>query len=191
MQSNIVFFAIICMVLQSACTAVKSAEAEAPISKKNIYVSGTVERIEAGKDGYTADIRTPNDQLFVAIVSIPNLGSMEQFRELEVDKQVTLKGESRQLADESRLIARNIISTDNQHFEVSGEVHSLKYGVDGYTAKIIRSDKEIFYATISIPNLGEQHSKYREFKPGEPITVVGELWLLGHELQITVRDIKI
>ena len=48
---------------------------------------------------------------------------------------------------------------------------------------------EIYFVTISIPNLGSNHEAYQDYETNKEITVVGELWQLGNELHVTVRDI--
>jgi hypothetical protein len=65
----------------------------------------------------------------------------------------------------------------------------VEFGKDGYTAKIKADDGGIYFATISIPNPGENSDKYKVFKEGETVSVKGEFWKPGNENRITVRDI--
>lgn len=73
---------------------------------------------------------------------------------------------------------------------ITGIVTAIENGKDGYTAQIQTDDKQIYYATISNVNLGENASKYRRFTIGERVSVTGEFWELGTEKRITVRDIN-
>lgn len=189
MRSNIVLLGAYCALLLMACTSVKSSSS-GKTDKTSTIVSGTVEQLEYGKDGYTATIRTPNDQLFVVTISIPNLGNPDSFQEITVGKQVAVKGDYWKSGSENRLTVRKIISIDNEKFELNGKVQSLEHGTDGYTAQVLGNDQETYYATVSIPNLGENHENFKAYKPGDPVTFLGELWLLGTKLQLTVRDIK-
>lgn len=171
-----------------SCTSMENQNTKQPIEDKIKEVFGRVEKIEDGPDGYTAMIKTSKGELHFAIISIPNLGE-EAYKNLEIGKKVALKGEYWKLGEENRLTVRKILSTNNDHFEVSGKMKSVNQGTDGYTAELIADDGEIYFATVSIPNLGNNHEKYKEFKFGETLTVVGELWALGSEKQVTVRDI--
>lgn len=78
---------------------------------------------------------------------------------------------------------------ENEILTISGVVQSVESGKDGYTAKIKADDGEIYFVTISIPNLGDNFDKYRVFEKGETVSVKGEFWKLGNENRITVSDI--
>ena len=71
---------------------------------------------------------------------------------------------------------------------VSGTVSAIQKGKDGYTATIENAKSVIYYATISISNLGSAE-KFREFKIGENVTLFGEIWKMGDDNRITVRKI--
>lgn len=83
-----------------------------------------------------------------------------------------------------------MIENTEGNITISGIVKSTEKGKDGYTAKIKTDEKQIYFATISIPNLGKNASKYRKFKIGERVSVTGDFWELGSEKRITVRDIN-
>lgn len=65
-----------------SCSAVKKAK-----------ITGIIQSVEKGKDGYTAKIKTTEEVIYFAIISIPNLGSTEKFREFKIGEKVTLFGE--------------------------------------------------------------------------------------------------
>ena len=73
---------------------------------------------------------------------------------------------------------------------ISGEVRQIQPGKDGYTAKIMTADYQVYFATISIPNLGKNAAQYREVEVGETIGVKGEVWEMNGETHITVRELK-
>lgn len=81
------------------------------------------------------------------------------------------------------------IMANQKDFEITGVVVSIQNGKDGYRAEIKGEDNLTYFATISIPNLGENSAKYKRFEKGDTATVKGELWMLGDERRITVNDL--
>lgn len=73
---------------------------------------------------------------------------------------------------------------------VTGEVQEIQPGKDGYTAKIMTDDQQVYFATISIPNLDKKANQYRVVDVGETLTVRGEFWKMNDETHITVRELK-
>jgi hypothetical protein len=73
---------------------------------------------------------------------------------------------------------------------ISGKVTEVRLGKDGYTAKLITEDKQVYFATISRANLKENASQYRTIKPGEKIRVKGDTFSIGEETHVTVRELK-
>lgn len=61
--------------------------------KDNVVISGKVESIELGKDGYTAKIKTENNKIYYATISIVNLGGPENYKKLKEGDVVSLKGD--------------------------------------------------------------------------------------------------
>lgn len=160
--------------------------------KKEIIeeVFGTVQAIENGKDGYTAQIKNSKDEIYFATISIPNLGENGGYERFEIGNKVAIKGKVWKLGKENKIIVRNILSGDTEKFEVFGTVQSIKNGKDGYTAQIKDPKDEIYFAIISIPNLGEKNAhKFKKFSKGDKLTIVGELWNMEDKKQVTVRDI--
>lgn len=72
--------------------------------------------------------------------------------------------------------------------QVVGNVESIQYGKDGYTAKVKTDTNEIYLATISMINLGGSQN-YKVFKEGEKVTLKGEIWSSENEKHITVKSI--
>lgn len=71
---------------------------------------------------------------------------------------------------------------------VSGKVQSVEFGKDGYTAKINTDKNEIYFATISIVNVGGPEN-YKQLKEGEEVTLKGEIWKTDTEKHIKVKEI--
>lgn len=71
---------------------------------------------------------------------------------------------------------------------VTGKVESIEGGKDGYTAKINTDQKEVYFATISIVNLGGPQN-YKQFKIGDVVSVKGEFWKSEDENHIKVTEI--
>ena len=73
-------------------------------------ISGIVQSIENGKDGYTAVVKTANNELYTVLISIPNLGKNNQYRRFKVNEEIAVKGEYWTLGDEKRITVREILN---------------------------------------------------------------------------------
>ncbi|KUJ60466.1 hypothetical protein AR687_17935 [Flavobacteriaceae bacterium CRH] len=71
---------------------------------------------------------------------------------------------------------------------VSGKVESIENGKDGYTAKINTDKNEVYFATVSIVNVGGPEN-YKRFKEGDVVSVKGEIWKTENENHIKVTQI--
>ena len=71
---------------------------------------------------------------------------------------------------------------------VSGKVVTVEFGKDGYTAKISTDAKEVYFATISIVNLGGPQN-YKQLKIGDVVSLKGEIWKTDDEKHIRVTEI--
>ena len=71
---------------------------------------------------------------------------------------------------------------------VSGKVESIESGKDGYTAKVITDAKEVYFATISIVNVGGPQN-YKQVKIGDQVSLKGEIWKTDDEKHIKVQEI--
>ena len=70
---------------------------------------------------------------------------------------------------------------------ISGKVESIENGKDGYTAKINTDKNEVYFATVSIVNVGGPQN-YKRFKEGDEVSVKGEIWKTDTEKHITVKE---
>jgi hypothetical protein len=73
---------------------------------------------------------------------------------------------------------------------ISGQVTQVQAGKDGYTVKLITADSVVYFATISRANLQENAHQYRTVTIGETLFLKGEIWKMGDETHITVRELK-
>lgn len=71
---------------------------------------------------------------------------------------------------------------------ISGKVESIEFGKDGYTAKVKTEKNEIYYATISIVNVGGPEN-YKKLKEGDEVSLKGEIWKADTEKHIKVKEI--
>lgn len=78
-------------------------------SMKTTTVTGIVQSVEKGKDGYTAQIKTTKSTIYFAVISIPNLRKPEKYREFKTGEKVTLFGEIWKMEGENRITVRKIL----------------------------------------------------------------------------------
>ena len=71
---------------------------------------------------------------------------------------------------------------------VEGIVKSIEYGKDGFVAKILTAENEIYFVLISHVNLKDPKS-YKTTNIDQKLKVSGEFWKMGEDNQITVREI--
>lgn len=71
---------------------------------------------------------------------------------------------------------------------ISGKVQSIEFGKDGYTAKINTAKNEVYFATISIVNVGGPEN-YKKLKEGDEVSLKGEIWKTDTEKHIKVKEI--
>jgi len=76
----------------------------------NKAVSGKVESIESGKDGYTAKINTDTKEVYFATISIVNVGGPQNYKQLKIGDVVSLKGEVWKSDDENHIKVTKIVS---------------------------------------------------------------------------------
>ncbi|WP_052257276.1 OB-fold nucleic acid binding domain-containing protein [Flavobacterium sp. AED] len=160
-------------------------------SVKTATVRGKVSAIQKGKDGYTATIENTKGRIYFGTISIPNLSNPQLFKQAEIGDTLVVKGEVWKIGKEKQITVREILELkkkNNAEAKITGIVLSVEKGKDGYTAKIKTAQGTIYFAVISIPNLGSAE-KYRAFKMGENVTLFGEIWKMGDDNRITVRKI--
>lgn len=93
---------VILMAFAISCTTMKN--------DANTPVSGKVESIEGGKDGYTAKITTDTKEVYFAIISIVNVGGPQNYKQLKIGDVVSVKGEKWKTEDENHIKVTEIVS---------------------------------------------------------------------------------
>lgn len=71
---------------------------------------------------------------------------------------------------------------------ISGKVVAIEFGKDGYTAKINTDNSDVYFATISIVNVGGPQN-YKQLKEGEKVSLIGEIWKTETENHMIVKEI--
>ncbi|HSD07201.1 hypothetical protein [Flavobacterium sp.] len=71
---------------------------------------------------------------------------------------------------------------------ISGKVVAIEFGKDGYTAKVNTNKNEIYFALISIVNVGGPQN-YKLLKEGEEVSLRGEIWKTDTENHMKVKEI--
>ncbi|WP_159799349.1 hypothetical protein [Flavobacterium sp. MK4S-17] len=96
-------------IVQKDTVAVDNTEVEVPevvsqpASIEDTVLKGRVTDIQRGKDGYTAKIKTREGIIYFATISIPNLDSPKQFREVKVGEDIEVSGEFWQMGKEQHI----------------------------------------------------------------------------------------
>ncbi|MBF7091224.1 hypothetical protein IUY40_06705 [Flavobacterium sp. ALJ2] len=93
-------FLLVLMVLVISCVTMKD----------NNTISGKIESIEFGKDGYTAKVKTEKNEIYYAIISIVNMGGPENYKKLKEGDEVSLKGDIWKTNTEKHIKVKEIIS---------------------------------------------------------------------------------
>lgn len=93
-------FLLVLIVFVISCSAMKD----------NVSISGKVESVALGKDGYTAKIKTDKNKIYLATVSIVNLGGHENYKKLKEGDVVSLKGDVWKADTEVHIKVKEILS---------------------------------------------------------------------------------
>lgn len=118
----VTFFAATAMIAMTACnsgtaeqsskdsvpaTPVKPVE-EIPVEDGPPPVTGVVQEVIVGKDGYTAKIKTAQDSVFYATISMSNLNDHMQFRTTKPGDTLHISGERWQMEDQIQITVREL-----------------------------------------------------------------------------------
>ncbi|OIV43371.1 hypothetical protein [Flavobacterium johnsoniae] len=95
-------FLVLLMAFVISCTTMKN--------DTNDAVSGKVESIESGKDGYTAKITTDKKEVYFAVISIVNVGGPQNYKQLKIGDVVSVKGEKWKTEEENHIKVTEIVS---------------------------------------------------------------------------------
>lgn len=73
-------------------------------------ITGKVESVQFGKDGYTAKINTAKNEVYLALISIVNVGGPQNYKQLKEGDEVSLKGEIWKTETENHIKVKEIVS---------------------------------------------------------------------------------
>lgn len=76
---------------------------------KSVTVKGIVIKVEHGKDGYTAQIKDGDGQYYFVTVSRANLAEPGNYREVNVNDEITASGEQWEMNGEVHIKAISLI----------------------------------------------------------------------------------
>jgi hypothetical protein len=79
-------------------------------SVESVSLNGTVKAVTFGKDGYTAEVQTDSEGIYMALVSIINVGGIEKYKPCDVGDKVSFKGIPPVLGEAKQLQVKEIIS---------------------------------------------------------------------------------
>lgn len=91
---------------------VKEETAEVALGEEKkieVAVTGTVQEINKGKDGYTAKIADEAGKTYNATISIPNLKDPKQYRSVAVGEKISVKGESFASDADNYIVVRELL----------------------------------------------------------------------------------
>ena len=75
---------------------------------KSELISGSVDEIQQGKDGYTAKITATNGRLYYATISHSNLKNPRQYKTVKVGDTIQVKGDTWKMENEIHIIVREL-----------------------------------------------------------------------------------
>lgn len=94
---NILFLLFVGLLLV-ACTEKKKVDT----------ISGVVQEIQMGKDGYTAKLETPTNQVYYATISHSNLTDQSQYRDVQVGDIIEIAGDEMEMEGEKHITVRQL-----------------------------------------------------------------------------------
>lgn len=72
------------------------------------WTIGTVEEIQPGKDGYTAKIKTTDDEIYFVTISHANLTDPSQYKTVEKGSVIEVKGEKWTMGEDKQITVREL-----------------------------------------------------------------------------------
>ncbi|WP_281980358.1 hypothetical protein [Tenacibaculum mesophilum] len=181
-------FATIMVLFFYSCGTTKNQKMNQSSKKGITTIIGTVISEKGEMDGSVFKVKTENNTIYEALISIPNLGKNE-YIDIKKGEEVALVGEVWKMGKENNLTVSKIITNQANNFKVTGIVKSIQHGDDGSVYKVITNNKEVYLVGITFIDMGSNSNKIKDYKVGDKIEVVGKLWKLGEVLHVTAKDI--
>ena len=117
MKLSFVFFVLLIAAACSSEENTKATEAATtPVATtttiQDALIAGVVTAMEQGKDGYTATIRTATNEVYTALVSIINVGGIDNFKSCKIGDKVRFHGVKSIINQRKHLQVDRIINID-------------------------------------------------------------------------------
>jgi len=106
------FFAFFLMLSCEAPTEGEQAKSSIQPPAQSITISGKVQSIENGKDGYMAMVETKAEGAYNAVVSMVNLVGPDNYQRFNIGDKVTLKGAPFTIGEVQQLKVEKIINVE-------------------------------------------------------------------------------
>lgn len=85
------------------------SETPAQIKVETIVIEGTVKSVFNGKDGFTANIQTKDNKLYMVTISRSNLIDPKQYHSFNINEVVKVSGDYWKMNDEDHVTVRTIL----------------------------------------------------------------------------------
>lgn len=99
-QIKSIFITLIISLLFIACASNKNSN--------NDTITGVVQDIQNGKDGYTAQIKTANDETYYATISHANLKDHSEYRSVQVGETIEVAGDQWDMEGKKQITVRKL-----------------------------------------------------------------------------------
>lgn len=76
--------------------------------QNNNVITGVVQDIQMGKDGYTAQIKTEDNEIYYATVSHANLTDPSQYRAVQVGETIKVEGDQWDMDGKKQITVRKL-----------------------------------------------------------------------------------
>ncbi|PHN02455.1 hypothetical protein CRP01_32250 [Flavilitoribacter nigricans DSM 23189 = NBRC 102662] len=80
----------------------------APEKAPDHFIKGTVEGIQNGKDGYTAKIKTEDNETYFVTVSTANLSDPTQYKAVEIGSVIEVQGDEWTMGEDKQITVRQM-----------------------------------------------------------------------------------
>ena len=106
----LILIAFFVVVVLTSCRSNKTTTQAKPVQEalNSGFISGKVNEIKPGKDGYTAQITTTGNLIYYATISRVNLKNAGQYKTVAVGDSITVKGDIWQMEKENHITVREM-----------------------------------------------------------------------------------
>lgn len=105
MTKNIFLFIFIFF---AACKSNKTILQTETTQVSSDFITGLVNDVQFGKDGYTAKVTASTNRVYFITVSRSNLKDPSQYREIKLEERIRFKGDVWKMEDETHVTVREL-----------------------------------------------------------------------------------